>query len=414
MTARARRCKHTSVQALLVFLAIAALSLLASSRTLMDPSRFPTLAQLAASGLFFLAFGTVLGPVGLEGLSKADLLALRPVLTLGLGLAGILLGLNLEPRLLRLLPGRVYMASLAHAGMTFLWVAVPLLGPLLFTLGLRPEAAMGAAVLLGAAASLSSGHFAVLGYRRGRMERVRGLSVALLTMLDDLVGLGVLAVALVFGAADTPLSGLELVAVALLLGVACGGLLVLLKHGLSDHGELMAVMMGGVALVSGAAAYLRVSVLLAGVACGATLALVGGRAVEQVARELGRFERPAYLLLVFLVGAHVHWRDMLVWALLPAYVGLRFLGKMVGGALARRIAGGMLDLPPRLGYALIAQGGLALCLVAEYLLLVPGPLSQRLFDVVVAGAVANEVLASRAFRHVVAPTPDAVPRERAP
>ena len=56
---------------------------------------------------------------------------------------------------------------------------------------------------------------------------------------------------------------------------------------------------------AGAAAYLRVSALLAGVACGATLALVGGRAVEQVARALGRFERPTYLMLASLAGRHL-------------------------------------------------------------------------------------------------------------
>jgi hypothetical protein len=315
----------------------------------------------------------------------------------------VILGLNLEPRLVRLLPRDVYAAALAHAGATFLWVALPLLGPLLFALDLEPGRAVGAAALLGAAASLSSGHFAVLGYRSGRMERVRGLAVALLTMLDDAVGLGVLTLALIFAAAANPLEGLGLVALALLLGMACGGLIALLTHGLSEHGEMMAVMLGGVALVSGAAAYLRVSVLLAGVACGATLALAGGRAVEQVARMLGRFERPAYLLLVFLVGAHIHARDTLAWALLPAYLALRFLGKIMGGMLAERIAGKTLDLPPRLGYALIAQGGLALCMVAEYHMLVPGVLSQRLFDVVVAGALANEVLAHRAFRQVLTP-----------
>ncbi|HSP82021.1 MAG TPA: sodium:proton exchanger, partial [Myxococcaceae bacterium] len=126
------------MQALLVFLAIAALSLLASNRTLMDPGRFPAVAQLAASGLLFLAFGAVLGPSQLGALSGGDLTALRPVLALGLGVAGLLLGLNLEPRLLRLLPRPVLVAALAHAGTAFLWVAVPLLGPLLFTLGLRP------------------------------------------------------------------------------------------------------------------------------------------------------------------------------------------------------------------------------------------------------------------------------------
>jgi hypothetical protein len=395
------------VQALLVLLAIAALSLLASSRTVLDPGRFPALAQLAASGLLFLVIGAVMGPGSLAVLSWSDLTALRPLLALGLGVAGVIIGLNLEPRLLRLLPREVYAAALAHAGTAFLWVALPLAGPLLFSMGLPPGAAVGAAALLGAAASLSSGHFAVLGYRSGRLERRRGLSVALLTMLDDVVGLGVLALALAFGAAGHPLEGLGLVALALLLGVACGGLLAFLMHGLNDQGELMAVLLGGVALVSGAAAYLRVSALLAGVACGAALALAGGRAVEQAARMLGRFERPSYLLLIFLVGAHVQARDVMAWALLPAYLGLRFLGKVLGGALAQRIARSTLALPPRLGYALIAQGGLALCLVVEYLVLVPGPLSQRVFDVVVAGALVNELLGSRAFRHVLEPAPTA-------
>jgi hypothetical protein len=397
------------VQALLVFLAIAALSLLASSRTALDPGRFPALAQLAASGLLFLALGAVVGPGSAGLLEWSDLVAVRPVLALGLGVAGVIVGLNLEPRLLRLLPRAVYAAALAHAGTAFLWVALPLAGPLLFSMGLPPGAAVGAAALLGAAASLSSGHFAVLGYRTGRLERNRGLSVALLTVLDDVVGLGVLALALAFGVKGSVLGGLGLVGLALLLGVACGALLAFLMHGLNDHGELMAVLLGGVALVSGAAAYLRVSTLLAGVACGATLAIIGGRAVGQAARELGRFERPVYLLLVFLVGAHVQARDVMAWALLPGYVGLRFLGKVLGGALARRIAGATLALPPRLGYALIAQGGLALCLVVEYLVLVPGPLSQRVFDVVVAGAVFNELLASRAFRRVLAATPTRAP-----
>ena len=125
---------------------------------------------------------------------------------------------------------------------------------------------------------------------------------------------------------------------------------------------------------------------------------------------LERFERPAYLTLIFLVGAHVQARDVMAWALMPGYLGLRFVGKVLGGALAQRIAGSTLALPPRLGYALIAQGGLALCLVVEYLVLVPGPLSQRVFDVVVVGALFNEVLGGRAFRHALALAPVRVRR----
>ena len=104
------------MQALLVFLAIAALSLLASSRAVLAPGRYPALAQLAASGLLFLAIGAVMGPGSLALLSWGDLEGLHPVLALGLGVAGVLIGLNLEPRLLRLLPRAVYAAAAGTTG----------------------------------------------------------------------------------------------------------------------------------------------------------------------------------------------------------------------------------------------------------------------------------------------------------
>lgn len=402
------------MQALLVFLIVAALSLLASSRSLLDPARFPALAQLAASGLLFLIFGVLLGPSVLGVLTARNLDSLQPLIALGLGTGGVLLGLNLEPRLLRLLPRPVYAAALAHAGTAFLFVALPLLVPLLLSSGLRPLMAVSAAALLGAAASLSSGHFAVLGYRNGRLERARGLGVALLTMMDDAVGLGVLALGLVLGATGNAAQGLGLLGLALLLGVACGALLAFLTRSLKDPAEQTTVTLGMVALVGGAAAYLRVSALLAGVACGATLALMGGRTVERVARALARVERPTYLVLVFMVGCSIHARDLSAWALLPAFVGLRFLGKVLGGRVAQRLTQGVLDLPPRFGYALISQGGLALCLVAEYVLLVPGSMSQRVLDVVAVGAVVNEMLAHGAFRQVLAAEPPSPPAQTAP
>ncbi|AKF81622.1 hypothetical protein SAMN05443572_103659 [Myxococcus fulvus] len=395
------------MQALLVFLAIAALSLLASSPAL-DPGRFPALARLAAGGFLFLLFGVVLGPSAAGVLSAEDVQLMRPVMALGLGTAGVILGLNLEPRLLRLLPRPVYAAALAHSGTAFLFVAVPLVVPLMLTSRPSVVAAVGAASLLGAAASLSSGHFAVLAYRGGRMDRARGLGVALLTMLDDALGLAVLAVALVLGAGSNAGEGLGLVCLAMLLGVLCGALLAFLTRAMKDPAELTTVTLGMVALVGGAAAYLRVSALLAGVACGATLALVGGRTVERVARALGRVERPVFLVVVFLVGSGLYTRDWAAWALVPGFVGLRFLGKVVGGRMAQRLARGVLELPPRVGYALIAQGGLALCLVAEYEFLVPGTLARRVLDVVVVGAVVNELLAGPAFRQVLSPPP---PRE---
>jgi hypothetical protein len=388
------------VQSLLVFLAVATLSVLASNQRLLQAGRFFQLAQLTASGLIFLVLGAALGPHAAGLLTSGDLTLLRPVLALGLGLGGVLIGLNLDLRVLRRLPAPVYFAALSHSGLAFLAVAVPLTAVLFASTRLGVLGAIGAAALLGAAASVSSGHLAVLWYRSGRMERTRGLSVALLTMLDDLTGLAVLAIALVFGAAASPALGLGLVFLAMLLGLLCGALIAFLVRR-AEGSELMAILLGGLALVAGAAAYLKVSALISGLFCGAALSLVGGKNVEQIYRQLARIERPAYLLLVFLIGAHVDPFNYVAWALVPAFVSLRFFGKLYGGRLAGHVSRGSLALPPRVGFALLAQGGVSLCVVTEYLLLVPRYSTELIFSVGVMAAVINEVLAARAFRHAL-------------
>ncbi|MDQ3263963.1 MAG: cation:proton antiporter [Myxococcota bacterium] len=383
------------MQVLLVFIVVFVLSVLASSRWLLQWGRFFFLAQLSASGLLFLVFGALVGPHALGLLDVSALDSARPLLSLALGVCGLLVGINLEPHILRRLPLRAFVASAVQSGAAFVAVCLPM--AVMLWLNTPPDLAGvgGAAVMLGAAASVSSAHFAVLWYRSGRMEHLRGLSVALVAMLDDMFGLAVLALALVFASAISPALGLGLVALAILLGLTCGALIAYLIHGVEDGAELTAILLGGAALVAGAAAFLRVSGLLAGVMCGATLALVGGTHAARAFRALGKVERPTYLLLLFLIGAHLDATDWKAWAVLPVFVALRFLGKVVGGRMASTAARGVLRFPRELGYALVAQGGLSLCMAIEYLLLVPRAESQLVFGVVVIGALVNEVLGAR-------------------
>lgn len=397
------------MQALLLLLAVATLSVLASSPRLLEAGRFFQLAQLAASGMLFLALGAALGPHAAGLLRAADLEALRPLTALGLGFAGLLIGLHLDLRLLRRLPREVFVAAFSQSFTAFTIVAVPIAAVLWWTTSLTTLGALGAAALLGAAASVSSAHLAVLWFRTGRMERRRGLSVALLAMLDDLTGLLVLAVAVVLSGGADLLTGAGLVVLPLAMGALCGALVYLLVHRATDTSELMAVLVGGVALVAGAAAYLRVSALLCGLACGALLALLGGRSVELIYRALSRVERPAYLSLVFLIGAHLDASNVMAWGVLPLFVALRFFGKLLGGSLAVKAAKATLTLPPRLGYALLAQGGVSLCIVTDYLLLAPGKGAELVFSVGVMAALVNEALASRAFASSLEEKTPAVP-----
>jgi hypothetical protein len=391
------------VQAILIFAAVAALSVLASNRKLLEAGQLLQLAQLSASGLHFLGLGMLFGP-GLTGvLTVEDLGHLRPLTALGLGLGGLLVGLNLDLRVLRRLPVAAYAAAAAQSVVPFGAVAVPVAVLLVLYGGVASwQPALSAAAVLGAAASVSSGHLAILWYRSGRLDQARGLAVSLLSMLDDLTGVGVLAVGLVFAATGVG-AGLGWVVLTVAIGLASGALIAFLIHATHDVTELMAIVIGGVALVSGAAAYLKLSVLISALCCGATLAFVGGPNVERIYQVLSRFERPAYLILLFLIGAHVDALQPIAWAGLPLVVALRFFGKLAGGKWAASIARTVLPLPPRLGYALLAQGAVALCVLTDYLLLVQTPTAKLIFAVGAMATVANEALAARAFARSLVP-----------
>src|SRR5262245_63602898 len=184
---------------LLVFLAVGVLSLLASSRAARQAGRSFLVTVLTTSGLVFVVVGAALGPTGVSVYTAADLDAMQPLLSFGLGAAGLFVGLNLEPGVLRALPAPVYRAAALQALSSVGGVALPLAGVLYASTSLGLAQSISAGVMLGAAAGVSSGHYAVLWYRSGRMERARSIGVSLLATLDDLGGLVVLAVALAIG-----------------------------------------------------------------------------------------------------------------------------------------------------------------------------------------------------------------------
>lgn len=385
------------MQVLLVLLAVVTLSVLASNRALLRAGRALELTQLFASGLPFAGVGYLVGPSGIQLLPSEDLTELNSVLALLLGVCGLILGLNVDLAVMRRMPGKVYAASAIQSGVTFAVVTLPLWAVLFVNTRLQIQGALGAAAVLGAAASVSSAHLALLWTRAGKLDRLRGFSMSVLAMFDDLVGMSVLAIAIIFGAAATIGGGIALLSAAAGVGVLCGALTAFLIHRLDEGPELSAILIGMAAITAGAAAYTRLSTLIAGLFAGAVLSLVGGRAVQKAAAALTRIERPVYLFLLFLVGAHVRLSLPVVWLVLALFVSLRFVGKIVGGRLAQAKSRGVLPEVPELGYALLAQGGVSVCMAMEYLLLVPRASSQLVLDVVVMAAVLNEILAARTF-----------------
>ncbi|MFL5319948.1 MAG: sodium:proton exchanger [Myxococcaceae bacterium] len=385
------------MQSLLLLAAVAALSILASNRALLRVGQALGLSQLFASGLAFALLGIAAGPNATALLTQRQLEDLDPVVAVALGFCGLIIGVDLDLTVLRRLPRSVYVAAATQSLAAFAAVTLPVWLVLFLNTTLRLQGAFAAAAILGACASVSSAHLAVLWTRAGRLDRLRGLSLSIIAMLDDVVGMLVLAIGILFGTATMPLSGLYLVIAACGVGVICGAVTAFLIHRLREGPELMAILLGMVAITAGAAAYVRLSTLLAGVFAGATLTLIGGRAVQVAAQAITRLERPVYLALLFLIGAHVKLGLTLTWVVLVLFVALRFVGKVLGGRAAQRRVSGVFPEVRELGYALIAQGGASMCIAMEYFLLVPRPSSQLVLDVAVLAAVLNEVLAARTF-----------------
>ncbi len=118
---------------------------------------------------------------------------------------------------------------------------------------------------------------------------------------------------------------------------------------------------GGVVLVSGAAAYLRLSPLLTGFFFG--IALVNTtREPAPVVSALRRVEEPLYYMLLLFGGAG--WRPSERAWLAPVvlFVLARVLAKIGGSRLAARANGAMTELGPHWGRATLGQGRLALAI----------------------------------------------------
>jgi hypothetical protein len=386
------------MEPVLLFLAVAALSVLASSPAVLRAGRAIRLPELAASGLLFLVLGAAVGPRGFGALKPELLSDLGPLVALGLGLGGVLTGLNWDARLLLRVPTRAFLAAWVDATLTWIAIALPV-APFLRWVGRQTVgASIAGAALLGAAGAVSSAHFAWRASRAGSLDGSRGLSLAVMATLQDGLALAGLALGIALGIGGGVAAGAQAVWQPLAIGGACGLLLAFFGRSTPVRSELIAVVLGCLGLVSGAAAYLKLSTLLSGAACGALLSWTGGRRAGDVFRMLLKVERPAYSVLLFVVGAHVDPRDPLAWMLALAFVGLRMVGKLMGGRLAARAAGKALQLPPDPGYALLSQGAIALCIAIELRAMVPGFASQLLIDVTAVGALVNEVLAAVLFR----------------
>ncbi len=339
------------------------------------------LAPLAAPAVVFVPLGILLGPHGLGVITQDALAHLDIVLPIGLAALGLFVGLALDLRMrqdVRLLVAANLESSLTIAVVTC--SAWWLFGH--WRIPLDHEAHV-VALVLGVAASASSAGY--VGSTGNPLTR----TATRIADLDDGVPLvvGGLALALM---AHPPLAAVGYTLLTCLLGLLVGIAGWLLFERARSQAERGVFVLGALALLGGAPAFLGLSALLAGLIAGLFWTHAPGRADQIIRDDLRRLQHP--LVVILLIGAGAAFEASLeaLWLFVP-FVVFRLSGKLAGGWLASRLALGL--APTDLGVWLLPPGLIGLAFALAFFGITPSDTSRAVLSAVVLGTLAGEVIA---------------------
>ncbi len=344
------------------------------------------LQPVTAPAVIFVPLGFVLGPQGLGLLPRAALTHLDPVVSVALAALGIFIGMGLYTR------DSTARRLLAAASIEALITICVVSGSMLFLMsqwGMPLDLAAGlVAAVLGVAASVSSA---------GAPDHAGGETHNLATRIADLDdGLSVVAGAIVVAAvgAGSASAVFQTIGHTLAIGVLGGGIGWLLFERAHSAAERAVFVGGALALIGGGAEYVRSSPLLAGMVAGLCWKLLPGEADRVIRIDVSRFQHPLVILLLVTAGAMIEITPLVIWLLAP-FVIFRLTGKVIGGAVAARLA------PPLktadLAAYLVPPGLLGIALAFNFLQVSPTAVASAVISAVALGTLAAELLALAAL-----------------
>jgi hypothetical protein len=364
------------------------------------------ISQVITAGFPFVVLGMIARLPSVDILSDAVLTELSPLLRIGLGWIGFVVGFRFDARLFGGLPEGTGRAVGLMTSIPFLVVAGGS-GFLLLSVShsvsgsaLRDPVFLRDALILGTAGAmtatsttrlLSATRSESLLYRIIRLEELAGvLGLAIIAAYFRPQGVGV----------SWQLPGTAWLFVTIGLGVTIGALVYAILLRVHDGPEFVVVTLGSISFAAGAAGYLRMSPVVVAFVAALFLANFPGNYKERLGATLRRLERPIYLLSLVAIGALWQVDDWQGWLLMPVFMALRFIGKALATYLADRQ--GVLALEPRERDALAIApiGPLAIAIVVNAQMLYPGGSISRVVSGVIGGAILTEIAVQWKSRRV--------------
>lgn len=364
----------------------------------------------------YLFAGMIVGPSVLGFVTHENLQALRVFSEVGLGLILFSIGAVFELSRMKKIGAKVVAIAFTESSAAALLVFVAMLG---LGQGFRVSLILGAiAVSTGAASTLmvirennSAGPFT------DTVTAVIGLNNIFALVLFSLVAGSIEIAAMV---TDSGVTFARIAATVfpliweLLGSTALGFLVGLLLASWASHvkesGEVLILLIGCVFLTVGVATALDLSPLIASLAVGATMANLSSKS-RKLFEALSRTDPPLYVIFFVLAGADLNLRLLPSLGIIGvAYVVARTLGKIGGAWVGARRArfGAAIERP--LGFAILAQAGLAVGLVLIARQRFPD-IAQTITTVVLGSVVIFEIFGPLSARIAIGRSGESRPQD---
>ena len=356
--------------------------------------KLPTpLRYLFYSGLEFLLIGIVVGPLALNLFPFDKLSLLDPLIHLGLGWVGLLLGLQLRFLDLSRLRTQYVAVTFFQSLFTGLVVGLavwPLIGSLLPG---QEHLVLIAITILAASSAISSPTVLYLLHKEtGFRERVIRL-LHLITNLDGVVSVLAVGIAFTLFRPDANFfGGTILLLQAVATGIVLGYLFLLFPREKLGGSEVVVVLLGFVLFTSGAGGMLQVSPLFLNLVTGCFLANTLDKD-DPFFSIIINAEKPLYVIMLITAGLLFTIPGITGLSIAVIMVVVRFAGKYIFMSFAAPMIAPSLAFPRNTSFALTSQGAMALAVGFTFISAYPGTAANTLFSAITISVVINEVAA---------------------
>jgi Kef-type K+ transport system membrane component KefB len=367
-------------------IAIAVLAYLGGHRRVRELEQKLGLSQMITAGFPFVILGVIARLPSVGIVSDEVLSQLGPALRFALAWIGFVVGLRFDTRMLADVPAEAARAVVSVTVVPFACVVITCAAVLfgIENVGaqlLEDPVFLRDAILLGTAAAMTAPYGPDAEPARRRLVR-----------LEELAGIvGMLAVAAYFRphvGGTWQLPGTAWLFLTLGMGFVIGGIVYALLLRTKSETDFSVLTLGAIAFAGGAAAYLQLSPVVVAFVAGIMVANLPGTLKEQLQPTLRHFERPIYLLFLFVVGALWNLDDWRSWVLAIVFAAARLAGKYLGARLTWRRE----NLEARKALALAPMGPLAIAIVVSGRLLYSGGNIAFVSSAVVGGALLTEIM----------------------